>query len=372
MIIKTITCHQVYNYGASLQQLALVEFLNSHDHTVESISYKPSYLADVHKLFSCVNPQWNKNLITKIGYISLKLPQRLKLLKRKKNFNIFENKHIPVTEKSYINNEQLKKIRNDADVFICGSDQIWNPLFPNGKDPAFYLDFAKNNKALKISYAASFATENLPQENSDFVKSQVSNLDFISVRETSGQKILNQLGFTKVEQVLDPVFLLNKEQWNNYSKDKWEAEKYILIYDFDNNPNIKKIAKKIAKKYGFVIIGLNENLKYVDKNYYLRGPADFLSLIRDAELVLTTSFHALAFGLIFERRLGVFNRNISINTRMRDLLNLIGLSDHLIKNSKSLDLADFDIDYATINERLESHIKRSQDFLLNSIASKYE
>lgn len=372
MIVKTITCHQVYNYGASLQQLALVEFLNSHGYTTESISYKPSYLADVHKLFSCVNPKWNKNIITKVGYISVKLPQRLKLLKRKKQFNSFESKYIPVTDKVYIDNEQLKAIRHDADVFICGSDQIWNPLFPNGTDPAFYLDFVQNNEALKISYAASFATDSLPQENIDFVKNQVSNLDLISVRETSGQKILNQLGFTKVEQVLDPVFLLNKKQWNNYAKDESEAKKYILIYDFDNNPNIKKMAKKIAKKHGFFIIGLNQNLKYVDKNYYLKGPSDFLSLIRDAELVLTTSFHALAFGLIFERRLGVFNRHISINTRMRDLLDLVGLSDHLIENSQDLDLTDFDINYATINVKLESHIKRSKDFLLGSITSKYK
>ena len=372
MKIKTITCHQVYNYGASLQELALVEFLRINGHEAESIAYKPSYLADVHKLFSCLSPRWSKNILTKTAYISLKLPQRLRLLKRQKNFDIFENKYIPVTERSYINNEQLKKIKDTADVFICGSDQIWNPLFPNGKDPAFYLNFAQNSKAVKISYAASFATDIIPEENIKFVEKQVSKLDFVSVRETSGQRILNELGFDNVEQVLDPVFLLTQKKWQNYVVDKLETKKYILIYDFDNNSHIKKLAKKLAKQHGFSIIGVNKNLKYVDKNYYLQGPAKFLGLVKNAELILTTSFHALAFGLIFKRPLGVFNRNIGINTRMRDMLELVGLSDHLLEGSDNLSLNYFDIDYDIVDKEIDIHAKRSQSFLIDSIKSKYK
>lgn len=371
MKIKTITCHQVYNYGASLQELALVEFLKMNGHDAESIAYKPSYLADVHKLFSCLSPKWSKNLLTRSVYISLKLPQRLKLLKRIKNFNAFEKRYISVTKKSYMNNEELRKIKDDADVFICGSDQIWNPLFPNGKDPAFYLDFAKGSKAIKLSYAASFATDEISIENISFVKEHVSNLDFVSVREKSGQRILNDLGFNKVEQVLDPVFLLSKQKWYSYIKDEPQTKKYILIYDFDNNLHIKKLAKKLAKQYGFLIIGVNENLKYVDKNYYLQGPSEFLGLVKNAELILTTSFHALAFGLIFKRPLGVFNRNLGINTRMRDMLHLVGLSDHLLESSKNINMSHLNIDYEIVDKKIEDHIRRSQDFLITSINSKY-
>lgn len=372
MKIKTITCHQVYNYGASLQELALVEFLKTQGHEAESIAYKPSYLVDVHKLFSCLSPRWNNSLLTKSIYVSLKLPQRLRSLKRQKNFNNFENKYISVTRESYRNNEQLKKIKNDADVFICGSDQIWNPLFPNGKDPAFYLDFVQDSEAVKISYAASFATDDIPKENISFVREQVSKLDFVSVRETSGQRILNELGFYNIEQVLDPVFLLSKQKWHSYVEDNLEVKKYILIYDFDNNSHIKKLAKRLAKQHGFSIIGVNENLKYVDRNYYRQGPAEFLGLVKNAELVLTTSFHALAFGLIFKRPLGVFNRNIGINTRMRDMLELIGLSDHLLESASNLSLVHFDIDYGIIDKEIEKHIQRSQNFLINSINSKYK
>lgn len=371
MKIKTITCHQVYNYGASLQELALVEFLKINGHDAESIAYKPSYLADVHKLFSCLNPRWDRNILTKSAYIALKLPQRLKLLKRQKNFNAFEKQNIFITNKSYKNNEQLKKIKDDADVFICGSDQIWNPLFPNGKDPAFYLNFAQNSKAVRMSYAASFATDDIPIGNISFVKEQISKLDFVSVRETSGQRILNGLGFDKVEQVLDPVFLLTQEKWQSYVADHLETKKYILIYDFDNNSHIKNIAKKLAKRHNYLIIGVNANLKYVDKNYYLQGPAEFLSLVKNAELILTTSFHALAFGLIFKRRLGIFNRNIGINTRMRDMLELVGLSDHLLESAKNSSLAQFDINYNAVDKEIEKHVKRSQSFLINSINSKY-
>lgn len=371
MKIKTITCHQVYNYGASLQELALVEFLKINGHDAESIAYKPNYLTDVHKLFSCLSPKWSKNPLTKAVYISLKLPQRLKLLKKQKNFDTFEKKYIPISKATYADNEQLKKIKDDADVFICGSDQIWNPLFPNGKDPAFYLNFVQNSEAVKISYAASFATDDIPEENINFVKEQISKLDFVSVRETSGQKILNNLGFDKVEQVLDPVFLLSNKHWQTYVIEKLVTKRYILIYDFDSNPYIKNIAKKLAKKHDFLIIGVNANLKYVDKNYYLQGPAEFLGLVKNAELILTTSFHALAFGLIFKRRLGVFNRNIDINTRMRDMLELVGLSNNLLESSKNTNLSHFDIDYDIVDNEIEKHVKRSQNFLLDSINSKY-
>lgn len=369
MKIKTITCHQVYNYGASLQEMALVEFLNLHGHDAKSIAYCPDYLSANHKLFSCVNPRWNKNIFFKISYIALKLPGRLKLLIRKKRFNEFDNKYIPTTSEVFLNNEQLKKIKDSADVFICGSDQIWNPIFPNGRDPAFYLDFAKESKAIKMSYAASFATDNIPQDNIEFVKKSVAKLDIISVRETSGKKILNDLGFEKVEQVLDPVFLLSQQHWLGYIDSQLVNEKYILIYDFDNNKAIKEVAQKIAKKHGLLIIGINKNLKYVDKNYYLYGPAEFIDLVNNAELVLTTSFHALAFGLIFKRRLGVFNRNVAINTRMRDLLKLLDLSGNLFDSVSDLTLSDFDIDYDIVDKKIFKHVKRSQQFLIDSISS---
>lgn len=368
MKIKTITCHKVYNYGASLQEMALVEFLNKSGYDAESIAYTPNYLTDPHKLFVCLSPNWNKNYFLKMIYILIKFPSRLKLIVRQKRFNSFEKINTLVTKETFLNNEDLKKLKNSADVFICGSDQIWNPIFPNGRDPAFYLNFAQGGKAILMSYAASFATETIPEDNVEFVKSNVRKLDFISVRETSGEKLLNSLGFNSVEQVLDPVFLLSEDYWLTKIGPRLISKKYILIYDFDTNIEIEKIAKKLAKTEGFILVGINQNLNYVNRNLYLHGPDVFLNLLKYADLILTTSFHALAFALIFKKRIGVFNRNISINTRMRDLLHILDLSDYLFNSSSELSLKHFEIDYDIVEKVLDTQIQRSKKFLIESIS----
>lgn len=365
--VKTITCHGVYNYGASLQEMALLEFLNHSGFDAEAIDYKPDYLSKHHKLFVCENPNWNRSSLLKIAYIVLKLPKRLQLLLRKKRFNKFENKYIKTTSEKFVNNEELKSIKNLADFYICGSDQIWNPLFKNGSDPSFYLDFAVGGSAKTISYAASFATDSIPKDKIEFVKQSVSKIDSISVRETSGKQILSSLGIKNVEQVLDPVFLLNKEDWERYLSEHSIRSKYIFVYDFDSNLKLKELARSIAKKHGFLIVGINDNLDYVDKNFYLHGPSTFLSLVKDAELVLTTSFHALAFGLIFQRRIAVFNRSENINTRMKDLLELLNLNKHLLTDDHNHDLSFFDINYADVDVELLICRERSKNFLLNAV-----
>ena len=193
MKIKTITCHEVYNHGASLQDYALLMHLESLGHDVETIHYNPDYLSNHFKLWKVSNPRYEKNIILKIAYLILKLPGRLKSLKRKNNFDIFSEQYIKATKKSYRTNKELKNDLPNAEAYICGSDQIWNSFFPNGKDPAFYLDFVPDNK-LKLSYAASFAIDQLEEDIKGFVKEKVSALDHISVREPSGVDILKDLG----------------------------------------------------------------------------------------------------------------------------------------------------------------------------------
>ena len=130
-----------------------------------------------------------RNFLIKLAYLLYKLPKRLINLKRKQNFDKFSLKHIRSTAKLYNSNDELKLDIPKADVYICGSDQIWNSFFKNGWDPAFYLDFVPQNK-LKLSYAASFAIDTLSDDIKDFVKEKVSRLDYVSVRESSGKKIL--------------------------------------------------------------------------------------------------------------------------------------------------------------------------------------
>jgi hypothetical protein len=362
--VLTITCHQVYNYGATLQQYALLEVLKELGYEAKTINYNPPYLSNHFKLWA-VPHTYQKNLFLKLAYISLKLPRRILSLKRKKSFDIFENKYLSILPKNYSSNEELKDDLPLADIYICGSDQIWNSFFHNGKDPAFYLNFVPDSK-LKISYAASFAIERVEEDLKPFVESMARRINHISVRETSALNILNDLGISNAIQVLDPVFLISRDFWISTFTNKI-PEKYILIYDFDSNKQIEKIANKEAAKFGFKIYTVNKNIKYAHKNFNNEGPDKFLSLLNNAEFILTNSFHAVCFSLIFNKKFVVVNRTEKINTRMKDLTELAGVPELLLKPDEYRGIDDVNIDYCKVNIMLNNQIENSRTFLINAL-----
>jgi hypothetical protein len=368
MIIKTITCHEVYNHGASLQEYALLKFLESHGHNCEAIHYKPQYLSEHFNLRRISNPRYEKNILLKSIYLILKFPFRYKMLKRKKNFDAFSKKYIKSTEKLYKTNDDLKLDLPVADAYICGSDQIWNSFFPNGKDPSFYLDFVPDNK-LKISYAASFAINKLEDNIKDFVKEKVSRLNSISVRESSGKTILSDLGINEVTHVLDPVFLLAESNWRKLCIDPIVKEDYIFVYDFDSNPLIENFVKAQIKKYGYKVVTVNENVKYAHYNFYLEGPSTFLTLLSNAKFVVSNSFHAVAFSGIFKKQFTVFNRSEKINTRMRDFVNLLEIEQVLISNTDECQNYNYTIDYDNFDEKLATLTQQSKDYLINALTT---
>ncbi len=365
--VLTITCHGVYNHGASLQQFALLHHLKKLGYNASTINYRPNYNANFFNYLAIDNPRFEKYSFLKWIYIVLKFPSRLVYRKRKKNFDTFEKSNFSTLQQKFFSNDDLKVNLPIADVYICGSDQIWNTYFDNGKDPSFYLDFVPDNKN-KISYAASFAIDAIAEDLKPFVKEKVSRINHISVRETSGKKILENLGITAVDQVLDPVFLIDEEVWIQKFITKIE-EKFVFIYDFDSSPIIKKLAKEFAQKNNLKIFTVNENIKYADKNYYLEGPEKFLSLMNAAQIVITNSFHSVAFSLVFKKQFIVVNRSEAINTRMRDLLALFNLSNLLVN-------ADFTIseikpiNYDAVNPLIEIATIKSKEFLNKALANQ--
>mgnify|MGYP000459293333 CR=1 FL=1 len=311
MKIKTITCHDVYNSGASLQAYALMKYLQNNGHEVEIIDYKPDYLSNHYKFSAVSNPRYEKNLILKIIYLILKFPERLFSLKNKKKYDEFRDKHLKITNKRYGSNEELKSNPPEADVYLCGSDQIWNSKLKNGKDPAFYLDFVSSDK-IRGAYAASFAIESIESDIKEVIKDRVSKLDYIGVREISALDILKDLDIEKGVQVLDPVFLLNRDKWEELTYNVDNNEKYILVYDFDGNELIREVATKIAKENGLKIYTVFKS-DYSDKVIKQVGPIDFISYIKGAEFVISNSFHGTAFSIIFEKQFAVVNRKEAIN-----------------------------------------------------------
>lgn len=359
MKIKTITCHDVYNVGASLQSYALMKYLQKQGHDVEIIDYKPEYLSRHYRLNVINNPKYDYFFV-KQAYILAKLPQRLiaRCGKRKRNFDRFRENYLKLTDKHYCSYQALLEDCPEAELYIAGSDQIWNPLFPNGKDAAFFLQFVPDCKK-RISYAASFATDEISDEDKKRMTIWLEKFDAVSVREESALSILETMGI-QGKQVCDPVFLLNALDWGKIAVDANEKN-YLFVYDFDNNSDIDQIADWISKKQGLNVCSvfpMNGNVKVL-KNM---GPLEFLGSVKTAKVVLSNSFHATAFSLLFHKEFYVVNRQDSINTRMRDLLKLVGLEDRLLHSLEEIEHVK-PIEWDEVDKRLKKNVDFSQNYL---------
>ena len=351
-----ITCHDVYNVGASLQAYALQTYLKSLGHDVKIIDYKPDYLSKHYRLDIVGNPKYDKPFL-KQAYLLAKLPGRLRILPRKKAFDSFTAKYLDLT-KRYTSNEELKREPPAADVYFAGSDQIWNPLFPNGKDPTFYLDFVQ--QGVRASYAASFAVDEFPQELREVTAQYLDRFDHIAVRETSGLSVLKTLGITNAVTVLDPVFLLDRAQWKAMAERPEGCEApYLLVYDFDNSASVCRLAENIAAENRWKIYSIFD-LPYAERCFSRCGPETFLGLVQGAAFVLSNSFHATAFSVIFEREFAVAERAEKINTRMRDFTALLSLSDHMVTGSVNVPL---NTDWTQVKRRLEEEVDHAKAYI---------
>ena len=361
MRIKTITCHDCYNFGASLQAYALQHYLESEGHDVQIINYKPYYLSRHFKFGSVNNPVFDRPIVKQL-YLLAKLPGRLLALSRKKAFDRFTAKYLRLTRR-YNSYEELKADAPEADAYIAGSDQIWNTLFHNGRDAAFYLDFGKPN-VRRISYAASFATKDVVPEYREFVSKELRNIDYVSIREKISLPLLYSLGRTDGVAVCDPVFLLSKDEWVKLtdSCDIELNEKYLLVYLTDKSEEIKQIALEIHKATGWKIYGVGPfREKWIHKNHVNVGPLDFVKLINEAQYVISNSFHATAFSLILQRNLCVVNRKDGINERMKSILEDVGLGHRILSDFTNEQLKNIDI--TEVQKKLSGVINFSKSWL---------
>lgn len=379
MKINTITCQHVYNYGASLQAYALQHYLESMGHEVEIIDFNPWFHCDRY------NPFWMpENAIGRAADIIKILPflrylwypfkayrgGMFKTWGRKATFDSFEKGCYHLTATKYSSSDELKQNPPQADAYIAGSDQIWNTFSENGKEPGYYLDFG-DDKTKRISYAASLATSSIKNECKGLVKEKLTHFSAISVREKTGARLLCDLGIDDVSVVLDPVFLLNKEEWRKLSTKGnlygLRSKSYVLVYDFlGNDDKMISFIKKYAKEKSLEIVSINDfsERNYVDKNINNAGPLEFLALIDNAACVIASSFHATAFSVIFEKEFYTFNlKGHNNSSRMQDFLSSIGLEARMnpIESSPQF------IGWRNVSKQLKALILKSKEFLAKSL-----
>lgn len=365
MNICTITCQNADNHGARLQAYALAEYLRQQGHTVRVIDYRPDYMT-----FRGTMWFWPGKSLKGWAKLLLQAGDRRRDLQRHRAFVEFSERYIPLTPTIYNSAADLQADAPEADLYICGSDQIWNTTFRNGTDPAYYLDFG-TPATRRISYAASFATDALVSGTEAFVSDHLRRLDAISVRERSALDILGSLHLQGT-YVLDPVFLLPASHWAAIT-DQWAertgtaaptGKRYILVQDFMRSREIRAVAQRLARLHGAEIWQVSPHpLRYGQRFFRTAGPEEFLWLIRHAECVVSNSFHVTAFSLLFQRDVYVVNRRDGLNNRMADVLRRFGIEQRLVTATTPDATLLQPLDYPRITAEIERQAAASQSWL---------
>lgn len=368
--VGIITLHRVVNYGSVLQTYALQEKMKEMGFTPEVIDYYPERLT----MFGMLKRIKNKGEKFKKSFIIRNVARIIifpSYIIRFSVFSSFLKKYINLTNKVYKNENEIDTVNFDYDIYCTGSDQVWNCGWNEKFDKPYYLSFAPENK-LKVAYAASFGKSELDDEEVDITRQYLSRYESISLREKSGVKIVENLGIKNSVNVVDPTLLLNGDEWRKISSDKYKGKKYILVYNLNRNKKIDKYADNLSKKTGLKVIYLSYQLHEFYKNgkmCFNPKVEDFLSLIDNAQYVVTDSFHATAFSINFNTEfIIVYPQKYS--TRLQSILEINNLENRVAKDETDLSIINNKINFNKINEIMKKERNESIGWLKNSLGGK--
>lgn len=326
MKIGILTFHRADNYGAILQNYALQNILTLSGFQAVTIDYRSR---NIEKWYQIRIIERNGGVLHCIKGTLLNCYNYTQSVKRKKAFDYFRKRMLLISNS--VDQNSIKQILDDYDIFICGSDQVWNEKIIGKEDVKVYsLQFVEHK--YKASYAASAgSTKYLSKE----ILSDISKLNYITVRETSLSNFLMKKKINAVP-VCDPVFLMDKVQWSTILEplvQKHNLNSYLLLYYIESHrKETCQIAKYIAKRKGLKIIYPSRKCKDslgVGKCVYDDGPFEFVSDIAHADFVVASSFHAVAFSIIFHKEFVVILHDTT-GDRVKDLLEKVGLEERII------------------------------------------
>ncbi len=338
------------NYGQLLQCYALQKYLRDAGHDAFLVRYNPqgdyartSLLLRFYKAF---------NPVKLCRFLKFKLNQRKSAQEQKlhdRHFDDFRNKYIVQSEKIYSSYLQLKENPPEADVYIVGSDQVWNFSFYAGKVSkcknvihSYFLDFGKS-ETKRVSYAASWGQTSLEQDIIEEITPLLRKFDFVSVREESGIALCKKCGYENAQVRCDPTLLLSAENYRAlYKAENAVPPKnpYLFLYMLNNTCDFDIAdAYKFAKDKNLEVVYVTGNSKI---DYYPKKYAtipEWLCLLDNAEYVITNSFHCTLFSLLFKKKVGVVPLSGTVsgmNSRLETLFKMFGVGKRWLKDDFSI------------------------------------
>lgn len=359
MNASVITIHFGINYGSALQSYAMINVLNGLGLSAEVIDYIPERYSFRVKYFE-------KKGIKGMLKCLAAFPFRYRY---QHIFTHFLKKYVPMT-KRFTNPSELYTSCSSYDIYIAGSDQIWNSNYNGCVDPVYYLDFAPDNTK-KVAYAASFGKSELEEYEIEDTKKLLKNFSAISVREVQAKAIINKLGYEAVH-VLDPTMLLDKSVWKAKFPTHKKSQPYVLVYALNHEEKeLIRFARIIADKFQLKVKLISfsyfgEKYHGLDECLTYKSPDEFIRLMLNAEWVVTNSFHGVAFSINLNKQFVAVKRKL-YNSRLESILQTVGLSSRMIENELPANLIEEKIDYTYCNEILNDLRMKSISFLKEAV-----
>lgn len=354
-----ITIHVGFNFGSVLQTIATVRILESLGLNVSVIDYRP-------------------DRVTTKRYFSDALKSPLKFLWRmiyspvyfnnRRIYSGYLKKHVKLTNPIYPKDDFVK-VCPKSDYYISGSDQIWNSIHNEGFDGHYYFEGLPKD-VTKIAFSSSIGRTKISSEELEHMRLLLQSYSSISVRENSAKELLSEIGIDSV-QLLDPTFMLSKEQWGKYMSKRIVDDSYLLLYlpyNIADADVLYQSAHNIANAKGLKLVTFSWSIKSnkrVDKTVKFSTPGDFLSLFNYADYVITNSFHGTAFSINLNKQFSAFMPS-AFSTRITSILKLTGLEDRLSNKVIDANLLKL-IDYNPVNQILYSERSRAHEFLKQAL-----
>lgn len=363
--VGVITFHAAHNYGSVLQAYALQQYVLSLGFECEIINFRTSAQKDQYRPLT--KRKGIKYLVKNAYFLLHYFPRKEKYVK----FESFINKYERLSSLEYHSLEDLFTAPLNYSHFICGSDQIWNTI-PNDASLAYFLPFV--NHGTKIAYAPSFGQLG-PASLTDEITSLINSIDYLSVREEYGAKIVTEITRKPVPVLLDPTLLLTRLDWEKLiDKHPLLQGEYIFFYTLFADLEMVKIVKTISKLLGCKVVISNVSNQYEIFSGFQKlcnsGPLDFLNLIKNAKFVCTSSFHGTVFSILFHTPFFAI-RGIA-DKRISTLLEITGLRDRALADLSAL--AEYDpvclcsVDFHISDRNLVREKARAKEFLLHALS----
>jgi hypothetical protein len=361
--VAIVTMHDVRNCGSMLQAYATQRAVEQFGFNASIIDYRYPNLA--HPLVGSPWQQLKRNI---------KHVAKTFLTLREKLFQQFVDEHMHLTRR-YHDAAKLREDPPTADVYVTGSDQVWNPRFI-GTDEAFFLGFAPNG-CRRVAYAPSFGSHSIPSTVLDSYREYLTRYHALSARESSGADIIERLTGSRPPVVVDPTFLVERTDWENLAVKPPIKRNYILCYGMDEQGYLLSTARKIQEETGHQIVRVYGNRQERARNndvLFVRdvGPREFLGLFQRSSFAVARSLHGTIFSLIFERPfLSIYRGDTTgAGARQVGLLQLLGLVDRGIAAGRFDLPANLDVDYAAVRLKINHLCNLSRDYLKDAIGSR--